>query len=274
MKFGTIASGSSGNCIYVKSGNRNILIDAGISLKRIEAGLAGYGLKVSDLDAILVTHEHSDHISGLGTLLRKYEVPVYLTDGTLSAINKGGLIGRVPEEFFNVIRPEHAFALGDINVEAFGISHDAAEPVCYRIECREGAQAATGDVLQTAARSLAIATDLGTYDDRLIERLLGLDAVLLEANHDVRMLQAGPYPYQLKARILSDRGHLSNESAAEFLKRIYSDRLHSVVLGHLSKTNNYEELARECVRLEMQFAGLESDLSVASRTAPSELIEV
>lgn len=260
MKITTIASGSSGNCIYVGSEKRNFIFDAGISLKRIEEGLAAIDLKPSDLDGIFISHEHSDHIGGLGVLLRKYEVPVYLTEGTYDAIREKNLIGSVPDDFFNVIRKENEISVGDMKIEAYGVSHDAAEPVVYK--AREGDS------------SFSIITDLGTYDDALVERLSGLDAALIETNHDIRMLQVGPYPYVTKQRILGEKGHLSNEAGAELLKKIYSPKLKEVLLGHISKSNNYEELAHETVRLEMQFSHMEADVQIAPRSENSKTIEI
>lgn len=260
MRLATIASGSSGNCIYIGTEKRNILIDAGISLKRIETGLESLGLGVNDLDGILITHEHADHIGGLGVLLRKYEVPVYLTEGTYNEIKRKNLLGKVNDEYFQVIFPDTEFSLGDIKAESFSVSHDAAQPVVYRVTSND--------------HSAAVVTDLGVYDKDLAERLCGLDAVLLEANHDVRMLQTGPYPYPTKQRILGEKGHLSNESAARLLCDINSQRLKHVILGHISKINNYVELALETVRTEGRFSGCEADVVSAPPDRLSDIIEI
>lgn len=259
MKIMTIASGSSGNCIYIGSEKRNILIDAGIPMRRIEAGLAEAGLSAQDLDAVFVTHEHSDHISGLGSLIRKYDLPAYMTEGTHRAIVEKRLIGKVEEDFFRIVSPDYSYNLGDLDVEPFSVSHDAAQPVMYKVA--------------DAGSSAAVVTDLGEYDKGLVERLAGLDAVLLETNHDIRMLQTGPYPYYLKQRIMSSRGHLSNEAAAELLGEIYSDRLKKVILGHISKTNNYDELAYETIRVQSKFIGCDADISVAPHDRNSGVIE-
>ena len=279
MKITTIASGSSGNCTCIGTENRNILIDAGISLKRIEAGLKSINMTPADLDGIFITHEHVDHIQGLGVLLRKYAVPVYLTEGTYEAITKNRLIGNVSDELFQVIKPDKEFAIGDMKAEAYAVSHDAAEPVVYRFTQTavwhpQQINAQAADAVQTQPdTSFAIVTDLGMAPDSLIERLQDLDGIILEANHDIRMLQAGPYPYKTKQRILSDLGHLSNESAADLLLKLNNPALSKVILGHISKTNNYEKLAYETLRLEMNFNGLdEKMLSVASATQPGEPI--
>ncbi len=260
MKIATIASGSSGNCIYIGSGKRNIIVDAGISLRRIEKGLGEMGLGAGDLDAVFVTHEHADHISGLGVLLRKYPMPVYLSEGTYEAISNGRMLGSVPDEVFKPFKAGGSFGFGDMTVSPISVSHDAADPVIYRFDCGKSA--------------CAIVTDLGNYDDALIGRLQGLDAVILEANHDLRMLQAGPYPYQLKHRISSDKGHLSNEAAGRLLTGLLNPSLGSVMLGHISKTNNYPELALEAVHMELAFAGAaDANLTVAPPSCNSELIE-
>ena len=235
MRICSIASGSSGNCIYLGTDATHLLVDVGISGKRTEAGLNGLGLTLADVDGILITHEHADHINGLGVLLRKREMPVYATAGTIAAIRNAGCLGDIPDDLFCEIREDDSFVIKDVTVNPMRISHDAAQPVAYRFRC-DGKQA-------------GIVTDLGEYNDYIVES--GMDALVLEANHDVRMLEAGKYPYYLKRRILGDRGHLSNEMSGQLLSRLLHDNLQAVVLGHLSKENNYEELAYEAVRLEV-----------------------
>ena len=237
MELCSIASGSSGNCIYVGTDEGHILIDAGISGKRIEAGLNSIGLKTAEMQGILVTHEHIDHVAGLGVLARRYGIPLYATGGTIEAIKRMSSVGKIEESLFHVIEPEKDFNIGDMVIEPIAISHDAADPVAYRVS--------SGD------KSAAVMTDLGYYDDRIVQKLKNLDALLLEANHDVRMLQTGPYPYPLKQRILGNRGHLSNENSGRLLGEILHDNFKAAILGHLSKENNYPELAYETVRLEV-----------------------
>ncbi len=263
MRLCSIASGSSGNCIYVGTDTTHVLVDAGISGKRTEAGLAGVGLKASELDGIFVTHEHMDHISGLGVLARKYELPIYATPKTIEAIRKAKCIGNLDESLFHPIPAEETFRLKDLDVYPMRTSHDAAEPVAYR--------------LSHGRQKVGIVTDLGTFNDYTVENLQGLDALLLEANHDVNMLQVGPYPYPLKQRILGDRGHLSNENAGRLLCRLLHDKMKAVLLGHLSKENNMPELAFETVRLEVTMADnpYRADdffISVARRDEPSQII--
>lgn len=237
MELCSIASGSSGNCICVGTDSGHILIDAGISGKRIEEGLNSIGLKTSEMQGILVTHEHIDHVAGLGVLSRRYGIPVYATEGTIEAVKRMSSVGKIEEGLFHVISPEQEFTIGDMQIEPIRISHDAADPTAYKI--RQGKKTA------------AVMTDLGFYDARIVEKLQNIDAVLLEANHDVRMLELGPYPYPLKQRILGDRGHLSNENCGRLLGEILHDDFKGVVLGHLSKENNYPELAYETVRVEV-----------------------
>ncbi|MBQ2107026.1 MAG: MBL fold metallo-hydrolase, partial [Lachnospiraceae bacterium] len=217
MRFVSIASGSSGNCIYAGTDSTHILIDAGISAKRIEKGLFEVGLKPGELSGICITHEHSDHIKGLGVLARKYEIPIYATEGTLAEIRNVKSLGEYPEELLKPLRPDVKMTLGDLDILPFHIDHDAADPVAYRV--------------QSGNKSVAVATDLGHYNQYTIDHLLDLDAVLLESNHDLRMLESGPYPYYLKRRIMGNFGHLSNENAGRLLNCILNDKMKYVLLG-------------------------------------------
>ncbi len=262
MRFCSIASGSSGNCIYIGSEHSHLLVDTGISKKRIEEGLAKLEIHGEELQGILITHEHSDHIQGLGVFSRRYGIPIYATKGTIQGILECRTLGDIPEGLFHEIRADEPFDVGEITVAPFVISHDAKEPTGYRMEHNN--------------KSIAIATDLGVYNDYIVQHLQGLDGILLEANHDVHMLEVGPYPYPLKRRVLSDKGHLSNELSGRLLCDILHKNLKHIVLGHLSKDNNYEELAKETVKLEVTLApiaysGDELPLTVAKRDAMSEI---
>jgi Metal-dependent hydrolases of the beta-lactamase superfamily I len=265
MRLCSIASGSSGNCVYVGNAHTHLLVDTGISKKRIEAGLQELEIKGDELDGILITHEHSDHIQGLGVFCRKYEVPIYATAGTLEGIYKSNSLGKIPRELFQEIQADEAFTLGDITVNPFRISHDANEPTGYRME--------------HAGKAVAVATDLGMYDDYIIEKLSHVNAILLEANHDVHMLEVGPYPYPLKRRVLGDTGHLSNELSGRLLCDILHDGMQHILLGHLSKENNYAKLAHETVKLEISlgdnpYHGDDIPITIARRDANSALIEI
>ncbi|MCU6763482.1 putative hydrolase [uncultured Roseburia sp.] len=263
MELCSIASGSSGNCIYAGTDQSHILVDAGISGKRIEAGLNEIGLKTEEIQGILVTHEHVDHIKSLGVLARKYGIPIYATAGTIQWITERQAIGKVDESLFHPVVPEQDFKIGDLTVCPLRTSHDAAEPVAY--------------MMKNQGKSMAVLTDLGKYDDYLVDKLQGLDVLLLEANHDVHMLEVGGYPYYLKKRILGDRGHLSNELSGQLLGRLLHDKFQKVVLGHLSKENNYPQLAYEAVRLEITmgdspYKGSDFPIQVAKRDQVSELV--
>lgn len=265
MRLISIASGSSGNCIYAGSDHTHILVDAGISNKRIEQGLNEIGIKGSELSAVFITHEHSDHTKGLGVLARKHGVPIYGTKETLDEIRGMKYLGEYPAELLKEIRPDVEVRVGDLNLKPFSIDHDAANPVAYRI----------GD----GRIQVAVATDMGHYDQYIVDHLQGLDALLLESNHDVNMLQTGPYPYYLKRRILSDHGHLSNEHAGRLLSLILHDNLKHILLGHLSKENNYEALAYETVKLEIDqgdnpYSSRDFSISVAKRDEMSQIINL
>lgn len=265
MRFVSIASGSSGNCIYVGTENTHILIDAGISNKRIEQGLNEIGLKAGELDGILITHEHSDHIKGLKILAKKHKLPIYGTAETLEEVAAKSSLEEYPQELLRPILPDVDFSVGELDIMPFSIDHDAANPVAYRV--------------QNGRKSVAVATDLGHYDQYIIDHLQGLDAVLLESNHDVRMLETGPYPYYLKRRILGDHGHLSNETCGRLLNCILHERLKKILLGHLSKENNFEELAYETVRLEITqgetpYQAGDFSISVAGRDRMSEIVVI
>lgn len=265
MRLCSIASGSSGNCIYVGSDQTHLLVDTGISKKRIDAGLKELEVKGEDIEGILITHEHVDHIQGLGVFSRKYKIPIYATPGTIRGIQNCSALGEMPEGLLHEIHADEKFTLGDIEIEPFRISHDANEPSGYRMECGE--------------KAVAVATDLGKYDEYIVEKLQKLNAVLLEANHDIHMLEVGPYPYHLKRRVMGDRGHLSNELSGRLLCDILHDELKHIVLGHLSKENNYPRLAYETVKLEVtlgnnKYRGDELNLTVAKRDCISEIITV
>lgn len=265
MRMCSIASGSSGNCIYAGSSQTHLLVDTGISKKRIEEGLCELDIKGEDLDGILITHEHSDHIQGLGVFSRKYHVPIYATKGTIQGIKSLRSLGAMPGELLHEIEVDHTFTLGDIDIHPFAISHDAKEPCGYRMECGK--------------KKVAVATDLGTYNSYIVDNLKNLNAILLEANHDIHMLEVGPYPYPLKRRVMGDRGHLSNELSGRLLCDILHDNLEHVMLGHLSKENNYAELAYETVKLEVTlgdnpYRGEDIRLQVAKRDRMSDIITV
>ena len=265
MRLCSIASGSSGNCIYVGSNSTHLLVDTGISKKRIEEGLAELEVAGEDVNGILITHEHVDHIQGLGVLSRKYGIPIYATKGTIEGILSCKTVGEIPIDIFCEIDSEKVFEIGDLQIKPFAISHDAKQPTGFRIE--------------KGNKAVAVATDLGCYDEDIVESLKDLNAIVLEANHDVHMVEVGVYPYPLKQRVLSERGHLSNEMAGRLLCRILHKELKHIVLGHLSKDNNFPELAYETVKLEVTmsdipFHGNEIPLMVADRDKISKILYI
>ena len=220
MEVCVFASGSSGNCLLVSDGGTRVLIDAGISLRRIEKALGSVGTSLSEIDGVLITHEHSDHISGLEMLGKYWPVPI-LAPRTVAA----RILWRYPqlEERLRVIPVEEPFSLGELEVLAFHSSHDTDESVGYRIQ---------------GSGVYAHLTDTGVVTEQMLSCLRGADTVLLESNHDETMLRFGPYPMQLKKRILSDRGHLSNAACARVARLLAESGTRRIILGHLSKENN------------------------------------
>lgn len=265
MDFFSIASGSSGNCICVGEEHCHVMIDAGISGKRIEEGMNTYDYTTSDMDGVLITHEHSDHVQGLGVISRKYHLPIYATEKTVDAIQKSSSLGKIDPGLFHIIEAGKTFHIGNLEIYPMPISHDAADPVAY--------------LISDGKSRVGVVTDLGYYDAEIISRMKGLDAVLLEANHDIHMLQVGAYPYPLKQRILGEKGHLSNESSGQLLGEILHDNMKHIFLGHLSKENNYAELAYETVRLEISlgenpYRGNDFPIEVAKRDRASSLVRI
>lgn len=265
MKLMSIASGSSGNCTYVGTDTSSVLVDAGISKKKISESLKDVDMDFEDIDGIIITHEHIDHTRGLGVISRSYGIPMYATRETCEEIAGMSQLGDFDKSLLIPINPDESFNIGDIRIEAHSIWHDAADPVCYS--------------LYNGGKKISIATDMGDYDEYIVSCLKDSDGLLVEANHDVRMLQVGPYPYSLKQRILGKRGHLSNETSGRLLLDILNEHLKAVFLGHLSKDNNYPELAYETVKYELSDNPFTDDvrdfnLQVAGRNTHSALINI
>lgn len=231
MEFCTLFSGSGGNCIYVGSASARLLIDAGLSAVTIEKALSEIGVEPRSIDGILVTHEHSDHISGLSAMANKYGMPVYANTRTWAAMPQRAAGVKAGQA--RVFATGSEFYINDIGIRPFPISHDAAEPVGFALLC-EG-------------KKICTATDTGRFTKGMAECVKGADLMLLESNHDVNMLKNGAYPAYLKARILSALGHLSNESAAQAAVMLAGLSVRRFVLGHLSAQNNREELALAAV---------------------------
>jgi len=243
-----LASGSSGNAAYIRCGRTRILIDAGISCRRIERGLRRFGCALSDLDAVLLTHEHTDHVSGLPTLLKRTHMPVYTTRETWQAI------GRKVEPYQDrFVRLPRRLVLGQMQVIPFATSHDAARSVGYTIyhdDCK-----------------LTLATDLGCITPDVMTAAAWSDMLILEANHDETMLRQGPYPYSLQQRILSRYGHLSNAAAAEFLTALPRRGRQKVLLAHRSEKNNTPALTVKTMRSVLGNHGLTIGRDILLRLA-------
>jgi phosphoribosyl 1,2-cyclic phosphodiesterase len=231
LRFTVLSSGSTGNAILVANDEAKVLIDAGLSAKRIEALLAEREVAASEISAIFVTHEHSDHIKGLGALARKHNLPIYANGATWEELDRH--IGEVAVDNRRIMDTGGAVEIHSLAVESYAISHDAAEPVGYCF--RDGEE------------KLGLATDLGYMSDKVKAQLKDCDVLILESNHDIELLRMGRYPWNIKRRILSDIGHLSNEAAAEGLYEILSSRMRRVYLAHLSRDHNMLDLARMTV---------------------------
>lgn len=247
--FAPLFSGSSGNSLYVEKGDTGVLVDAGLPGRRITEEMKKAQADIEKLSAIFVTHEHSDHIAGVGVLMRKYHVPVYATQGTWEAME--GKIGRIPADLIRTIAPGEEAVIGELHARPFSIPHDAACPVGY--------------TFTDGCKKLAVATDLGCIEDGWMQAVSGADMLLLESNHDVDMLRAGRYPYDLKMRILGSEGHLSNDDAGIAAAKLYETGVKRILLGHLSGENNFPELAWESVAMQLRQAGADIPLGVASR---------
>ncbi|MDO5732226.1 MAG: MBL fold metallo-hydrolase [Eubacteriales bacterium] len=258
----SLASSSKGNSIFLRSGDTRILIDAGISCARIESSLTGLGERPEDLNAILVTHEHSDHVSGLLVFARRYNLPVYLSEGSYRALLEKK---RAYEQLsFHIVEASRSYALGNLSFRPFRLSHDAAEPFGYRIDTGHG--------------SLSVLTDCGEVSSELFDLIKGSKRIYLESNYDPEMLHGGRYSWALKKRIEGKRGHLSNFDAAALLIALVESGTERIQLSHLSEENNRPELAYTCSASSAKLHGicLERDLKLTVSPAhrPSLLEDI
>ncbi len=230
--FCPMYSGSSGNSLFLQAGNTRLLIDAGLSAKSIVSALDLLDVCPADLDGILITHEHSDHIRGAGAMSRKFNLPVYASEGTWQAM--AAKLGDVASKNQRIFTANEDFYVRDIGVMPFSIPHDAADPV--------------GFSLMYQGRKVSTATDLGHIQPQWMRAVAGSDILLLESNHDLRMLEAGRYPQYLKSRIRGRKGHLSNDDCGKALCALAASGVRTCILGHLSEENNLPELAYQTVR--------------------------
>lgn len=262
VKFCPLASGSSGNCIFAGTDNTHILIDAGVSGKKIQEAMIDIGEDASKIDAIFVTHEHKDHIKAVGILSRRFDIPVYATEGTWQGMADD--IGAISRKNRCIIYSGEKTIVNDMCVKAFDVPHDAIQPVGYSIFA--------------GGTKVTVATDMGHYNDIIKENIADSNAILLEANHDIDMLKKGSYPYMLKQRILGLNGHLANVTAGSLLGDIMNEKVRHVFLGHLSKDNNTEQIAFDTVKkvLESRNITVGKDIMVemAKRDCASSVIRL
>lgn len=250
MEFYTLASSSGGNAALLRSGDTAVLLDAGISARRIRQALFQLGMTPDGLDAVFVTHEHTDHVSGIATLTKQYGVPVYASRGTAPRL-------RCAEASLRIFDAGETLAVGALTVRSFRTSHDAADSVDYRFDAPDG--------------SVGALTDTGYVTNAAADALSGVDLLLLEANHDIETLRAGPYPYYLKQRILGQYGHLCNEAAADFALYCAQRGTRDILLAHLSAENNTPAMAEYAVARRLQAEGANVRLAVAPRDRVSEV---
>ncbi|WP_108672252.1 MBL fold metallo-hydrolase [Peribacillus acanthi] len=260
LHFSVLASGSTGNAFYVETEEHSILVDAGLSGKQMDLLFQQINRDPSKLSAILVTHEHSDHIKGLGILARKYNLPIYANEKTWAAMESG--IGQISTDQKFVFDMETVQSFGDLDIESFGVSHDAAEPMFY--------------VFHHQGKKVVQITDTGYVSDRMKGIISNADAYIFESNHDVQMLRMGRYPWSVKRRILSDVGHVSNEDAAIAMSEVAGDRTKRIYLAHLSLDNNMKDLARMSVAQTLEAQGIRVgenfDLFDTDPKKPTELV--
>ena len=261
FNFCSLYSGSSGNSLFVETQNTKLLIDAGVSSKKIETALNDINIDPSTLDGILVTHEHIDHVQGLGTLSKKFDLPVFVNQETLDAMPKQK--DKISLYNQKIIEIGKEFKIGDLAINSFSIPHDAANPCGFNIYNNKS--------------KLTIATDIGHMDNKLINNLKESSFILLESNYDPEILKCSNYPYLLKQRISGPNGHLSNSTAGKTISELIKTDLKEVMLGHLSKENNFPELAYQTVVEELEKNNVDLNeirVSVANRYNPSKVIKI
>ena len=254
MRYLSFASGSGGNCALLRGGGVNLLLDAGISMRRIRQGLRSQGLDLEDVTGVLVTHEHTDHVSGLAMLSKYTDIPVYLSQGTAGALLREG---RCAEKNLRPLPDSLTLELGELRILGVPVSHDAVQPLGYRVEGEKSA--------------LAVLTDLGILTEAVFSAARGCRFAVVETNHDPELLRRGPYPPALKRRILGDRGHLSNEAGAELALCLAEAGAAEVLLGHLSRENNRPALAVSTVRRRVGDALRIAAAPPDTYSAPAEL---
>lgn len=259
LQYSILASGSTGNVTYLETPEHKILIDAGLSGKKIDGLMKKIDRSLADVDALFITHEHSDHIRGAGVLARKYGMDVYANEGTWQAME--GKIGEVPVDQKYLIEPGKVLSMGDMDIESFAVSHDADEPQFYQVH-HDG-------------KAFCVLTDTGYVSERVSKTISNADAYLMECNHDMEMLRMGSYSWSLKQRIIGDEGHLSNEDGANAMMSVIGNHTHQIYLGHRSEENNMRSLAHLTVAtmLKEHDLGVEHDFHLhdTEPDAPTKL---
>lgn len=261
FNFCSLYSGSSGNSLFVETQNTKILVDAGVSSKKIEQALQDINIEPSSLDGVLITHEHTDHVQGLGTFCKKFNVPVFINEETLNAIPKQR--DKIPETNIKKFKVYDKFSVGDLDIKPFSIPHDAANPCGFNI--------------WKDNKKISIATDIGHMTNDILKNLEESLFIMLEANYDPEVLRCSSYPFKLKSRIASPTGHLSNEIAGKTISHLLNSGLKNAMLGHLSKQSNFPELAYQTVLDELISNNYDENsllLNVAKRDSHSKLLKI
>ncbi len=261
LNFCSLYSGSSGNSLFVQSENTNVLVDCGVSCKKIEEALNSIDVNAFSIDAILITHEHIDHIKGLSVFASKFNIPVFASTNTFDYMQKA--ISKIDEKNLRTFEVHNKFMIGDLEIFPFSIPHDAINPCGFNISNRNS--------------KLSIATDIGHMNNSILKNLEESSFVLLESNYDANVLKCCSYPFPLKSRISGPTGHLSNNIASKTLSYLFKNGLKSAMLGHLSKESNFPELAYQTAIDELLSNGIDSNsisLGIAHRDYPGKLINL
>lgn len=261
LNFCSLYSGSSGNSLFVQTENTKLLIDSGVSSKKIETALSNLNVDPTSIDGILITHEHSDHVKGLGTFAKKFNVPVFINNKTLDCMPEQR--EKLQQNKINNFVVGENFEINDLKIKSFKIPHDAVNPC--------------GFLISKDNKSIGIATDIGHMTTDILKELEPSDFILLESNYEPEILKCSPYPYTLKTRIAGPNGHLPNEEAGKTISCLLKNNLKQAMLGHLSKENNFPELAYKTVVEELISNNYDENslsLSVASRDVPGNIVEI
>lgn len=261
LNFCSLYSGSSGNSLFVETENTKLLVDAGVSSKKIENALQDIGIDPLNIDGILVTHEHSDHVQGLGTFSKKFNVPIFVNQETLDAMPKQK--EKISDNNTKIFKVTDNFEIGDLQIKPFSIPHDAANPCGFNIF--------------KDSKKISIATDIGQMNGNIIKKLEDSLFVMLESNYDPEILRCSSYPFSLKSRIAGPKGHLPNEMAGKTISHLLKSGLQTAMLGHLSKESNFPELAYQTVVNELianNYNENSLQLSVANRDCHSKIIKI